>query len=154
MLRSSCLKISPGNVLISSMSRRWPSDVRCQKQDFLFPSLHIWLQVLRKLLLKHRLCLIVFFQPSGAVWKKGKFSLWKIPPPDIFVNLGLIWVIRGGWSLLPGKLVNLLDLEAPGVTALERQSDEDAVVDRRTRPTSWFQVLKVLEGDKKQVETF
>lgn len=40
------------------------------------------------------------------------------------------------------------------MAALERQSDEDAIVDRRARPTSWFQVLKVLEGDKKQVETF
>lgn len=154
MLRSSCLKVSPGNVLISSMSRRWPSGVRCQKQDFLFPSLHIWLQVLRKLLLKHRLCLMVFFQPSGAVWKKGKFSLWK-KNPHIFVNLGFItYLIRGGWSLWPGKLVNLLDLEAPGVTALERQSDEDAVVDRRTRPASWFQVLKVLGGNKIQVQKF
>lgn len=75
-------------------------------------------------------------------------------PPDIFVNVALMRVIRGGGSLLPGKLVNLLDLQAPSVAALERQSDEDAVVDRRTRPTTWFQVLKVLEGDKKQVETF
>lgn len=41
MLRSSCRKVSLDSVLISSMSRRWPSGVRCQKQDFLFPSLHI-----------------------------------------------------------------------------------------------------------------
>lgn len=75
MLLSSCFKDSPVNMRISSCSRRWPSRVRCQKQDFLLPSLHIWLQVLRKLLLKHRLCLMVFFQPSGAVWKKGKCSL-------------------------------------------------------------------------------
>lgn len=77
MLLSSCLKDSPVNVRSSSFSRRWPSRVRCQKHDFLLPSLYSWLQVLRKLLLKHRLCRMVFFQPSGAVWKKGKCSLGK-----------------------------------------------------------------------------
>lgn len=51
-------------------------------------------------------------------------------------------------------MINLLDLEAPGVTALERQSDEDAVVDGRTRPASRIQVLKVLEGDRNQAEKF
>lgn len=75
MLLSSCLSVSPGNVPISSRSRRWPSSVRCQKHDFLLPSLHSWLQVLLKLLLKHKLCRMLFFQPSGAVWKNGKFSL-------------------------------------------------------------------------------
>lgn len=48
----------------------------------------------------------------------------------------------------PGEVIDLLDLQAPGVTALERQSDEDAVVDRRTRPASWFQVLEILQGDR------
>lgn len=51
-------------------------------------------------------------------------------------------------------MVNLLDLEAPGVTAPQRQSDEDAVVDGRTRPASRIQVLKVLEGDRNQAERF
>lgn len=75
MLFSSRLRDSSVIVLISSLSRCWPSRVRYQKHDFLFPSLPSWLQVLRKLLLKHRLCRMVFFQPSGAVWKKGKCSL-------------------------------------------------------------------------------
>lgn len=51
-------------------------------------------------------------------------------------------------------MVDLLDLEAPGVTALKRQSDEDAVVDRRTRPATRLQVLKVLVSVGNQVETF
>ena len=75
MLLSSCRHESTVSVRISSCSRRCPSRVRCQKHDFLFSSLRSWLQVLRKLLLKHRLCRMVFFQPSGAVWKKGKCSL-------------------------------------------------------------------------------
>lgn len=75
MLLSKCSSVSPGSDPISSLSRRWPSSVRCQKQDFLLPSRHCRLQVLLKLLLKHRLWRMLFFQPSGAVWKKGKFSL-------------------------------------------------------------------------------
>lgn len=44
-------------------------------------------------------------------------------------------------------MINLLDLEAPGGTAPERQSDEDAVVDWRARPAARVQVLEVLEGE-------
>lgn len=51
-------------------------------------------------------------------------------------------------------MINLLDLEAPGEAALERQSDEDAVVDGRTRPASRVQVLEVLGGDRNQAERF
>lgn len=51
-------------------------------------------------------------------------------------------------------MVDLLDLEAPGVTAIKGQSDEDAVVDRRTRPATRLQVLKVLVSIGNQVETF
>lgn len=34
------------------------------------------------------------------------------------------------------------------MAALERQGDEDAVIDRRTRPASWLQVLIVLKTSK------
>lgn len=45
----------------------------------------------------------------------------------------------------PGKVVDLLDFKASGVTAFEGQSNEDAVIHRRSRPTAWLQCTDVLE---------
>lgn len=46
-------------------------------------------------------------------------------------------------------MINLLDLQASGLAAIQGQGDQDAVVDGRTRPASWTQVLEVLESRQK-----
>lgn len=105
LLRTSPI-ISSGRARISSWNLCCPSAVSLHRRDLRFPSRCTKSVVFSKLLLKQRLCRMVFFQPSGAVRKKGKCRLPKgrgsscshWPPPRAPLH-GADWPARG---LLPG----------------------------------------------------